>query len=178
MLNLNLISQADKDVFRYLRYQRAAIYLGGIAGVVIAVFAVLLLPSFLFLNFQRKEILRSLQVEEETVRTFGVDAIERNIRAANARAALVVEDERLAGNRASEFLEAFSSVAVSVKITRMQLDFDGRRIAVDGIAPTRNSLLAFQRSLEERGLASGISAPLSNLVKLTDVVFNLKGTLP
>lgn len=176
MLNLNLISQADKDTFRFLRYQRAVLYFGGAVSVVVAIFIILLVPSFLFLNFQRQEILRELAVEEATLKTFGVDTIERRIALFNKKTARIgsLGDT---GNRVSGILEEFASFAGMVRLTRMKIDFSAQKLTVEGIAPARTTLLSFQRSLEEGGFVEKISTPLSDLVKLVDVVFTLKGTL-
>lgn len=145
-------------------------------SVVIVVFIILLVPSFLFLNFQRQEILRELAVEEETLKAFGVEEIERRILLLNTTAKRIYAlGER--SERASGILEKFVSLSGGIQIGEIKIDFLTKNIQLDGVAPTRNAFLAFERSLEESGFVEEISAPLSSLVKLTDVAFTLKGTL-
>lgn len=176
VLNLNLISREDKDMFQFLRYRRAVLYVGGVVGAVMVVFIILLIPSFLFLNFQRKEILRELAVEEEASRALGVEGIERRTLALNEtiRRIHIFEDDEY---RASRMLEEFASLAGAVKIGTVKIDFSAGSIEIDGVAPARNALLAFERVLEESDFIGEVSVRLSDLVKLTDVVFTLKGIL-
>jgi hypothetical protein len=176
MLNLNLISREDKDAFRFLAYRRAVLCAGAVMSAILVIFIVLLLPSFLFLNFQRKEILRELALEEESLRTFGVEAIERRIARINERIALIRAGD-FTESRTSRILEQFALLAGNVRINRVFLDFQSGRIEIDGIAPTRNALLAFKRSLGEEDFVREISAPLSDLVKVADVAFTFRGSL-
>lgn len=176
MLNLNLISQKDKDAFRFFRYRRAVFYMGTAAGAAMAVFIILLLPSFLFLSFQRKEILRELAVEEETLRALGVEKTEQRILALNAtigRVSVLTKDER----GASHLLEELALLVKAVKLDAVKIDFSTNRIEIDGVAPTRNALLAFERILEDSNRITGVSVRLVDLVKLENVAFTLKGVL-
>lgn len=176
MLNLNLISQEYKDAFRFMAYRRAVLYLGGGISAILVVFIILLVPSFLFLNFQRKEILRELAAEEDALHAFGVVEIEERVMLMNKKTARIRADAARE-RRASEMAESLAPFGSGVRLGEMRIDFAARVIEIRGIAPTRAALLGFQRSLEEGGLVAKVSAPLSDLIKLTDVAFTLKGVL-
>lgn len=176
MLNLNLISKEDKDAFHFMAYRRAVLYLGSVAGVAIGIFIVLLIPSFLFLNAQRKEVLRETATEENALRAFGVEAIERRITLVNEKTARIRKNAA-AERRASDIVSALASQAEHVRLGEMRIDFAGRSVEIRGTAPTRNALLALKKAIEGSGLAGEISIPLVDLVKLTDVSFTLKGIL-
>lgn len=176
MLNLNLISKEDKHTFRFMVYRRAVLYLGSIAGAAVGIFIILLIPSFLFLNAQRKEVLRETATEENALRTFGVVEIERRIALVNEKTAHIRQDA--AGERhASDITASLASRAESVRLAEMRIDFAGRSIEIRGTAPTRNALLAFKGSIEESGMVGELFIPIVDLVKLTDVSFMLKGVL-
>lgn len=176
MLNLNLISQEDKDAFRFLCYRRAVLYLGGIASAVIVVFIILLIPSFLFLNAQRREVLRELATEESALRAFGTEEIERRIVLLNEKTARIRADATRE-RRASEIIATLVAQGESVRMEEARIDFAARAVEIKGTAPTRNALLALKESVEESGLVEKILIPIVDLVKLTNVSFTLKGAL-
>lgn len=175
MLNLNLISKEDKDAFRFMMYRRAVLYMGGVAGVAVVVFIILLIPSFLFLNAQRREILRELTAEEEALRAFRVGEIEQRVALINEKIERIHSDDARE-RRASEFMAGIA-LSGGIRIGEIKFDFAARTVDIRGIASTRVALLAFRRVLEESGLVGEISIPLIDLVKLSDAAFTLKGTL-
>lgn len=176
MLNLNLISKEDKDAFRFLCYRRAILYLGGIATAAIIVFIILLVPSFLFLNTQRREVLRELATEENALRASGIEKIEQRIILLNEKTARIRADA--AGERrASEIMETLAARGEGVRMEEIRIDFATRAVEIKGTAPTRNALLALKESIEKSNLVEKIFIPIINLVKLTDVSFTIKGAL-
>lgn len=176
MLNLNLISKEDKNMFRFTAYQRAVLYLGGVTGIAVIVFIILLIPSFLFLNAQRKEILRELAAEEEALRMFRIEKIEQRVAVLNEKIARIRAQNTLK-RRASEFIADIAPRGEGMRIEEINLDFAAAHIEITGVAPTRSALLTLKQSLEKSGFVGEIAIPLIDLVKLTNAAFTLTGIL-
>lgn len=59
------------------------------------------------------------------------------------------------------------------KISYRNLEENGKTIILEGIAPTRKSLLSFNQVLKEDPFFKEVNLPISNFVKESDIIFSI-----
>ncbi len=146
-------------------------------GVVLGIAA--LLPSYLHTYGTEREALQRQQELLRSRRESGADQIEKAVVQSQALAEKLLSDadkaiysdilQKIISRRAKDIL--LGSFAVT------SLGTTTSEIVLQGTAATRESLLAFKKSLESESIFSSIELPLSDLAKSRNIAFSMKVTV-
>lgn len=176
MLTTNLLPIDDKKLVRLEEARRLILFFAGGLVVVFVVGSILLSPSFLPLFLERKELERSLRLEEEAgraLRVAGTMARLRDLRSAISSVKLFLG--RSGG--ASKILEEFwQQSRDGISLSNVTLKKSGEAI-LTGTAQKRSDLLRFEKNLRDSGKFQDLSSPFSNIVRESNINFTLQGKL-
>lgn len=176
MLTTNLLPIEDKKLVRLEEARRLILFFAGGFVAVFVVSSVLLSPSFLPLFFERRELERSLQLEEEAGRALGVAGTRTRL----SDLRMVISSVKLFVSRttgASQILEEFwQQSRDGVQLSNVTLKKGGEAI-LTGTAQKRSDLLRFEKILRDSGKFQDLSSPLSNIIRETNINFTLQGKL-
>lgn len=176
MLTANLLPPQEKKELWIEETRRIIVFFALIISGLLIVSSSLLLPSFLPLVMQRRGLEDSLRVEEEASLRLEV---KKKINSARAVAAGIkaIENYAALSSRPSHTLEEFLTKAgEGVAITFLNIKKDGE-FGMIGRARTRRDLLRFEENLRESNKFEGLSSPLSNIIRETNINFSLQGKL-
>ncbi len=176
MLTTNLLPLKQKkdlrleEIRRLLHFFTAALF----GVLVLAIF--FLVPSFVELLFEKRELTRLTLLELEANRRLKIEDILGEIK--NLQTSIeTVRSRILKPAIATETLELLNRHAArGLTLISVSVKKDGN-FFLTGIAPTRSLLLDFEKSLRDSGRFQEISSPLSNIVKETNINFTLQGKL-
>ncbi len=176
MLTINLLPPEERKFVRYKEMRRIILFFAGGLVAVFVIGSVLISPSFLPLYLERRELERSLRLEEEAGRALKVNETFERIRRLESVISRVRNFARTPP-RASEILEELSVLAgSSITLDNVTIKKGGETI-LTGMAPGRRDLLQFEKNLRDSDKFQEISSPLSNIVRETNVNFTLQGKL-
>lgn len=166
MLNTNLLPKEETKNMRLERWSRGITFLAGGLSVVMLLGAALLLPSFLPLFFEKKELERFLILEDENAKKRGIkDEVERVQEAKNKL--LTIWNFVDSPPKASPVLDVFFEVDNSLPgITLISFNVsDAGKIFVNGLAKSREDLLEFESRLKQSGKFTSVYTPLPTIVR-------------
>ena len=148
------------------------------AGMVIFVFIIassLLLPVYLPLYLELRELKKRLLIEEDASKKLRVKETLSQVGAIKATLTSI-SNFAADSNRASLILEEFLASQKGITLFNLQTGKNGQ-IRVSGKAEARHDLLEFEKKLRESGRFQEISFPFSNIIRETDINFTLEGKL-
>ena len=158
MLTANLLPKeeaklATNDVFR-----RIIIFFTVCFVTIFIVGAVLLLPSYLPIFHNFRELTRTLAVEEEASAKLRVHEVSKEIK--NTKMSLTsLQSFFEESSRASGLMENIFIRAKNITLFSLMIDKDVA-LSLQGRASTRRDLLEFERSLRESEIFKELSLPL------------------
>lgn len=176
MLMMNLLPFQEKRTLRWEEWRRLVRFFGVLAVGVLAVGIFLLIPSFLPLYGEERQLARSLAVEEEAFRALDVQQTVQNMRSlgvflASARHYLADPPS------VSAVVEGvFGAAGPGVVLSEISVTRD-RTVALAGTARTRRDLLRFEEALKSSRLFRSISSPFSNILREENVSFTVRAEL-
>lgn len=175
MLTANLLPPEEKERVEREETSRLVVFFTTGIIIILAAGSILLLPSYMPLFLEGRELDRALVIEKETAQHLNIQSFAEEIRKTKTfirTLSSLLEKE----SRASWLMEKIFSYADGVSIQSLQIEKNGN-LSLRGRAATRQSLLAFERSLRESGFIDTISLPLSQIIRETDISFSLSGIL-
>ena len=172
MLSLNLLSPGGKEAIGYTLRGRAAAALGGGLAAIVFIFAVLLLPSVFFLVFQADELAKTVGREAEAQRHEVFVEVAKLAQASRLGGA-VIRHERERLGVYPLFVSVFGDVPSGVSLSRIRLESSDRKLAIEGFAQTRSSLLEFLEHLGSNPKIASVSSPVGNLIRETNIQFSV-----
>lgn len=176
MLTINLLPSEEKKFVKLEETRRIILFFMGGLVIMFVIGSVFLSPSFLPLYLERKELERSLRLEEEARAALKVDEVFGRIRRFESAISSVRNFARVSP-RASEILEELLAYAgSSILLDNVTVKKGGETI-LTGRAVARRDLLQFEKNLRDSGKFQEISSPLSNIVRETNINFTLQGKL-
>lgn len=176
MLISNLLPEEEKKIIRTEEARRLVIFfvLGIIVIFLIASF--LLLPSYVPLYLEQRELGNKLSLEEEAVRKLKVQETIALVRSQKASIASIINSLGTSG-RASVLMRQFlGSAGAGVVLQNLTVQRDGT-VFLRGTARTRQMLLGFEKALRDSGQLQEISSPISNIIHETNIDFVIQGKL-
>ena len=177
MFSINLLSRSDKQDVRYGIYSRFSVFLGAGTLAALAAFAVLLIPSLLFLSFQKEGLLREVDIALQSQRIIDVEKVIREIQELNGRATALA-GRRTSAHSAGALLDAVSVlVPVGVTLDELFFDTDAKSMMLRGHARKREDFLLFKSGIEKTSFAASVDSPISNIIKESNIAFTLTITL-
>jgi len=137
--------------------------------------AATLFPSFIFaLNEEQSQIalLESLKQNKDES---GVTTLELDFQRDNILINALGVTQKVP--RSSVTIQSIVGVRKEVKLTSLAVEApapDSLSIIIQGIAPNRDTLLAFKIRLEELVLGGSVELPVSDLAKSKDIQFSMR----
>lgn len=177
MLNLNLLPPAEKEKLIYVWRARALAVIAGGFIAVLVVSAVLLLPTFFLLFFQKAEAIRAVAIGREAEERIGVKERIEAVERINRLATSVRDHEARRGDLFGLFASLFGNVPGDVALRSVAFRSQAREVTLRGFAPTRQGLLRFLENLEADPRVARVSSPVANLIRETDIDFTVAITL-
>ena len=145
-----------------------------LAGVML-IGAALLIPSYMMLSLQERELQRELEGEERALPALGVHdklTASRHLEVALADARAYLN----APATISPTLDYFFREASMIAVQSLAIKKDGA-ITLSGYARTRADLLGFEKLLRDSGRFSDVAFPLSSIVQDHDIHFSMQTQL-
>ncbi len=174
MLTANLLPESEKKRAAFEHYRRLVELFAALAIIVFALASVALLPVYIPLAFEARELKRLHVIETAAFEQLGIapviEELRRIKRENNALRTFLAADQR--ASALAEFLLAPRSVTITSFIADA-----GGGITLGGFAPTRRDLLDFEKILRDSGRFEEVALPLSNITRETDITFTLKAKL-
>jgi hypothetical protein len=136
-----------------------------------------LLPSFIAMSARERAELDSVVALKKQKDDSGAGDVEGSLKA--DAALLSAATPLAAGTLSSAVIESIVSARGPVDLTTLQVSHtDGSvfAIAIQGTAPDRSSLLAFQNRLEALAPGNKAVLPISELAKNSDIPFSIELT--
>ena len=121
MLDLNLLSPAEKEKLVYVWRARALIVVASGFVVVFAVSFVLLAPTFFLLFFQKAEAVRAVAIEEEIQERTGVKKRIEVVGQANRLGDIVRDHEAKRGDLFGLFESLFRNVPAGIRLESIKV---------------------------------------------------------
>lgn len=167
MITLNLISPAHRS---HLGRRRAIDELHSLSVTLlyVTILAGFTLGAARYLLSEQLEVIKvASQAETESAEQAGGDrAVAR-----------LIGDTVSSTSTWSPFLVAFSqTVPPGLHLASLEVDRSGT-VVIRGHADTRDQLLSFQTNLGRSGLVNDLRSPVQNLLKPTDVSFEVRATV-
>lgn len=135
------------------------------------------LPAYVFSTINKGLVEKKLEIQEtEEVPTIDQSALAM-MEEINSKIGLIETAEKnkyLVSERVIN--EIISEKMSDIKILQINYDnttLDGKKVSVRGIAPSRERLLVFRRSLENNTAFKKVDLPISNFVKGSNIEFYL-----
>lgn len=175
MLTTNLLPPKEKRVIQFETVRRTVRLFAVGTVVVFVVGSVFLLPAYLPLALEERELARSLALQEEASRSLAVGEISAKLRLAQS-SARSLRSFLQEPQRATALLEGFLGTDATVSVLSLTLKKDGG-FAVNGVAATRRDLLDFEKALRDSGRFESLSSPLSNITRESRINFTIQGKL-
>ncbi len=159
------------------RLRRFVVVFGVIFGIILSIGVILMFPSYIALVFQRRDLMRELDLSRKAPLLGEVDQIEKSIKDFNKKL-LLYEKSAKAANPVSSIEEQILKLRPSaISIRTISYDSASKtnpeRISIKGRAKSRSELLRFQKNLESSGLFKKVHSPISNLLQEIDLGFSL-----
>lgn len=164
MLGINLLPIAERKHVRLEQWRRLLIFLTLFAGIVLVFSSVFLLPSFLPMFFEQRELQRFIKLEGENYKNLKIDKTLGEIKSLKSKLALIrgfIEKPY----QTSLIMEDILQMA-GPKISIRQISFsDSGTVSINGTATSRKDLIFFEDTLKNYSRLTQISSPLSDIVR-------------
>ncbi len=176
MLTINLLPSQERKIVEFAKTRRVMAFLAILASTLFLFASSLLLPSFLPLYFERRELERSLVLERMASAALKVDETVVRIRA--LQSVISTAKNSLSAPLKASFildsiLERLGNAITLTKLTVLKED----TIFLTGSAKTRRDLLNFEKMLRDSGQFQDISSPISNIIRDVDISFSIQGKI-
>ena len=138
---------------------------------------VLLLPSYFMLIFSRDDVLRRLDVQQQAFNRQDISSFEESIATINKRAATLRSSESMRYALAPLLARIAGAGSDEIRLQSIDLraDKQGTFIFVlRGTARTRDTFLSYVKRLKGVPEFSSVYSPISNILKESDVQFELE----
>jgi len=172
MIKINLLSPAEKKQLELANFIRLAISFGIWISVFLIVFILLLVSTYGSLAILLKDQNRLIEIRRADHKTQRLVEIEETIKKVNDQ----LIDINLKQKELVVWTPALGELS-EITLNGIYLDNFAyqaslNRINITGLANTRDTLLFFQEQLEDSPYFIEIEAPLSNLIKQTNIDFS------
>lgn len=172
MLTTNLLPPQSQKAVR-LEEVRRIIRFFAIGIAFILAFGLLILAPSYFLNIAvRQELERSLALEKEASARLGVGDLTARISATSRVFRSLKENVSLSVRASRVSDEIFNRAGSGIEIK--QLSIRAGDVVMRGRAAARRDLLDFEKRLRESEMIQDISSPLKNIIKETDITFDIQ----
>lgn len=158
-------------------YSRLAILFLSVINFCILVTFILMLPSYFVLSVKNTTIDAKLETQKQEALPTLDQTTLASIKDINNELNLVEQSQK---NKFPLSLKVINAIVLNkrpdIKITQILYENDaitGKRISIDGTAPSREVLLLFREALGNDPNFKSVDLPISNFVKGTNIQFYL-----
>lgn len=176
MLTTNLLPPSAQKAVRLEEMRRIIQFFASGVAFIIAMGIVIAAAPYPSNIVVLQELKRSWALDEEASMRLGVNGIMARIETINRVLEALKANVSLSSRASRVSDEIFSRTGPGVEIQQLSVR-DGEDIAMRGLAATRHDLLAFEKKLRESELFQDISSPLKNIIKETNITFDLQARL-
>jgi len=174
---MNLLPFSEQNKIARQRLFCCSIATGLITFFILSAAIFFLVPSYLFLFFQSKELARKLEIEKQSSELKKAESIEATIRNLNRRIDLLSKNEAVLKDPFSEMALLIKEKPANVLINSFSYEKSGQNkpaiLTVTGNAKTRDSLLRFVEILGKNPAFSRVYSPISNILSKEEIEFSL-----
>lgn len=176
MFTINLLPSQEKKLVRLEEARRALRFFAMGLAFIFIVGSALLSPSFLPLFLERRELERSLHLEEEAGRALGVEGTMARTKTLRIAVSSIKAFIRAPSNASAALEGLWSQSRDGITLINVTMKRGGE-VVLTGIAQNRKDLLRFEKNLRDSGKFQDISSPLSNIIKENNISFTFQGKL-
>jgi Tfp pilus assembly protein PilN len=174
---INLIpNQEKKEMTKGFRYRLAVLFLA-MAGVSLVFAFMAVLPSYFLSSAKKRIVYSKLDIQKNEPVPLLEEQTVATIKDLNHKLDIVEKAEK---NKFSISLKVINSIVLkkmpSIKITTFTYEnvaVTGKKISIQGTAPSREVLLSFRQALEDSTSFKQVDLPISNFVKGSNIEFYL-----
>jgi len=172
MIKINLLPPAEKKQLELANFIRLAASFGIWISVSLIIFVLLLVSAYGSLVILLKDQNRLIEIRRADRKTQRLVEIEGTIEKVNNQLIDInlKQKELIVWTPALEELSEITPNGIYLDNFAYQASLN--RINITGLANTRDTLLFFQKQLEDSPYFVEIDAPLSNLIKQTNINFS------
>lgn len=174
---INLLPDEEKEIVFRERLRRAVVVAGFFISVILAVGMILMTPSYFFLSFQERDLVRSLTLSEEGARALETEGLEEKISDARVKFEHIASAAKKKRPISPIFIKIIKSLPGGVRLNSIDYEVASNntqeKITLSGVAGTRDEFLAFEKRLKESRDFKNVDSPVSNLLSETEIDFNL-----
>ena len=176
MLTANLLPVEEKKIVRFEEYRLTVRFFGVGLAAALAVGLVLLVPSYVFLSAEKKNLAGTIAAETALARKLRLGEALSNATQAQT---LLMDAGAFLGrpSRSSRLVKIFFADAVAgVRINMLAINASGS-VTLSGFAATRDDLLNFQKHLQDSQMLETVVFPISDIIRSVDIHFTMNGKL-
>lgn len=140
------------------------VFLSILLGIVLIFASVLLLPSFLPMFFEQRELQRFIKLEDENYKKLKIDQTVKEVKSLNGRLASIKSFIQTSSQTSMLIEEIKQMAGPNISIRQINLS-DGGAVSISGTALGRKELLLFEDELKKSGHFDKISSPLSDIIR-------------
>jgi Tfp pilus assembly protein PilN len=165
MIALNLLSPEQKAALR------ARVIYAMIERLMIAFVSSLLIASIVLLLI-RIELIQDLsQVMTRQILSSEYVTVNNDIRQLNQQIGRIETLQRMAASPSELLRDVAARTPQGVRVTGMDFDVKSQSMRLNGIAATRDDLLAYEETMRSSPFVKSLQSPISNLFQKTDINF-------
>ena len=169
-----LTEEGREKVGREYRTRRVVVLLVLLVQV-LAIGIIGLLPSYILSSARQDEVLERTRIMEKAGQRGNEAELQEWL--AKTKRGLQVLNPKLDTDRPSDFIKKILDQKLArVRITSLSWIKANNKIkfSVSGVAPDRQTLIAFENRINASGYFSEVSLPISNLAKEKNIEFQIK----
>ncbi len=176
-MNYSLLPISYQKEIRREKIMRIGLLFVLLISTVFFVGIIFMLPSYFTLVFSRADVLRRLDAEQKALARQDTAALEQSIGAVNGHANAYKDNEAMRKRLGPIMVHLAAADTTSIRLS--YIDFHSSNggmftITLNGVAITRDALLAYIQNLKEVPEFAAVHSPISNLLKEIDVPFSLE----
>ncbi len=176
MRTTNLLPKSDQTTISLLRTARTIRLAAFAVSTLLVINGVLVLPTYLPLAFEKEEIARAFETETKAQQKFQVSESLKELQNLS-RVTREIRSYMSRPHYSSPILTSvFENGIPGISIESITVSDNGA-IAINGRASTRDALLRFEEKFKTSSFFEKISFPLSNIIRETDIIFSIQGTV-
>ncbi len=172
MLKLNLLPFQDKKNLESAELSRLIASLAVCFLFFLIIFILLLVSTYFSLSILSEEQKKLIEIRQSDPKTQEILEIEEKIKQTNQliKQVYLKQEEMILW---TPLLEKMTKIVPSgIYLTNFFYQTTDNQITLNGWADQRENLLYFQESLEKNSFFKEVEAPLSNLIKQSDIDFS------
>lgn len=172
---INILPKEKKELIEKERARRFFLILGLSLFIFLILSIIVLLPPFLYLTEQKKEIKRTIKILESGPIFKEIQEIENKILGLNQKLVSFNNNQSVILDLSLFIEKILEQKPQSLKIQLISFEHLTKvpRISLQGESPSRDLLLEFVKDLNEEKLIEKVHSPITNILREKDIEFNL-----